>query len=281
MRLPASVEIGNRITATEAAARFEVYVKALCSAIEAGSVRGEVIQVGSRCIRLVDPEELAEDLRRLPRCGYVDKRTGELCERPAVQPGSQACSGPHARALETKGTTLSAETRDRMSEAQTARHRRADELLARLNAAGYLNLSQVAAERHVAPNTVSRWVEEGFLAAEHHIALRPLLLVSRDELARFNAEEWPRIVQHVGSRRLPHWTPRSGQRWAGRANGSKGAVAGIEAGRAKGGRPPKATPEEQQEMLSFDREGLSSRQIAAAVFGDARLYKRVQRFLNR
>jgi hypothetical protein len=30
-------------------------------------------------------------------------------------------------------------------------------------------------------------------------------------------------------------------------------------------------------MLRLDREGLSSRAIASEVFGDARLYKRVQR----
>jgi hypothetical protein len=125
-----------------------------------------------------------------------------------------------------RGKRLSAETRRRMSEAQTERHRRADEELERLNAAGYLNLTQVAEKRKVAPNTVSRWVAEGFLRPEperHIVEQEHLYLVSLEELERFRGEDWPRIVRHVGSRRLPHWSPRSQQRWSGRANGRKGA----------------------------------------------------------
>jgi transposase len=63
--------------------------------------------------------------------------------------------------------------------------------------------------------------------------------------------------------------------------GYLGAGAGIEAGRAKGGRKPKATPEQQQQMLCLDRDGLSLRAIAEKVFGDRDLYKRVERFLAR
>jgi transcriptional regulator with XRE-family HTH domain len=63
--------------------------------------------------------------------------------------------------------------------------------------------------------------------------------------------------------------------------GALGAADGIEAGRAKGGRPPKSTPEQQQEMLRLDKAGLGTREIAERVFGDSRFKNRVHRFLNR
>jgi hypothetical protein len=75
--------------------------------------------------------------------------------------------------------------------------------------------------------------------------------------------------------------PRARQRWLGRWGGKQGAAAGIEAGRAKGGRPPIMTPEQQQQMLRLHRDGLTHREIAREVFGDARLKDRVTRFLNR
>jgi hypothetical protein len=74
---------------------------------------------------------------------------------------------------------------------------------------------------------------------------------------------------------------RGRKRVFGRLGGKKGASHGIEAGRAKGGRPPKSTPEQQQAMLLLDREGLSTRDIAEHVFGDPRYKDRVARFLRR
>lgn len=80
---------------------------------------------------------------------------------------------------------------------------------------------------------------------------------------------------------------RSRQKWKGRWNGHKGAAAGIEAGRAKGGRPAKWSADDdeqarmQQEILRLDQDGLTTRQIAEAVFGDARYKDRVARFLIR
>ena len=117
MRLPSSVQLDNRITAADAAKRYELPggYKTLCRAIDAGVVRGERVEVGSRCIHLIDPAELEEDLSNLPLCGYCRKK-------PALAP-SGACSGPHARALETKGTKLSAETCRRMSEGKKGKLR--------------------------------------------------------------------------------------------------------------------------------------------------------------
>jgi hypothetical protein len=123
-----------------------------------------------------------------------------------------------------RGKRLSAETRRRMSEAQTERHRRADEELERLNAAGYLNLTQVAEKRKVAPNTVSRWVAEGFLRPEperHIVEQEHLYLVSLEELERFNVEEWPRLQQRTNI--LPHWSWLSVRRQTGRKAGRLGA----------------------------------------------------------
>ena len=74
---------------------------------------------------------------------------------------------------------------------------------------------------------------------------------------------------------------RARQKWKGRWNGHLGAAAGIEAGRAKGGRPPKMTPEQQQEIMRLDAAGTTTRAIAAAVFGDERYKDRVARFLRR
>lgn len=76
-------------------------------------------------------------------------------------------------------------------------------------------------------------------------------------------------------------TGRSRQRWLGRWNGKKGAAAGIEAGRAKGGRRPTMTPDQQVQIHRLANEGRSTREIAGIVFGDRRYYKRVQRFLAR
>jgi hypothetical protein len=77
-----------------------------------------------------------------------------------------------------------------------------------------------------------------------------------------------------------HPSARVRQRLLGRAGGVKGAAAGIDAGRAKGGRPPNATPAQQRWMLALDRAGWSTRAIAEEVFGDARFKNRVWRFLQ-
>ena len=63
--------------------------------------------------------------------------------------------------------------------------------------------------------------------------------------------------------------------------GRLGAAAGIDAGRAKGGRPPKSTGLQQQQMLKLYGEGKSVREIAREVFGDERFKNRVHGFLHR
>lgn len=71
-------------------------------------------------------------------------------------------------------------------------------------------------------------------------------------------------------------SPRARQRWLGRWAGKEGATGGRE-----GGRPAIATVEQSSEIFRLAREQkLSSRRIAAEVFGDARFYKRVQRILG-
>jgi hypothetical protein len=83
--------------------------------------------------------------------------------------------------------------------------------------------------------------------------------------------------QHLVER----WPSLTQRRWIGRWNGHLGAADGIDAGRAKGGRPSTITPEQAVEILRLDKEGLSVRLIAAEVLGDARLKNRVHRFLQR
>jgi hypothetical protein len=104
MQKPRWVVVGDRLTAVEAAKKYGLHVKALTAAIDAGSVPGaERIETGGRAIRYLDPGELERHLAGLPRCAFVS-RGGVACDRPvSLKPGSVACSGPHARGLETHG----------------------------------------------------------------------------------------------------------------------------------------------------------------------------------
>jgi hypothetical protein len=87
-------------------------------------------------------------------------------------------------------------------------------------------------------------------------------------------------VIDVMNRSYRPWSGSARQRHQG-WNGPKGAAAGIEAGRAKGGRPALLTPDQQLQILRLDKAGHSSREIAEIVFGDGRLKDRVLRFLRR
>lgn len=119
--------------------------------------------------------------------------------------------------------------------AATARHQRADQELARVNAAGYLILHQVAKQIRAAESSVIRYVEEDFLeVAERRIVEgEHWTLVHRDELERFKAEHWPIIrTRHAELRRrdkeqggpkLPStWAPLTQRRHKNRMNGLDG-----------------------------------------------------------
>ena len=85
----------GRITAETAARRHGLKLKTLLDAIDAEVVRGQRAELaGGRAARTVDEIEIAEDLANLPLCVYCGKK-------PALAP-SGACSGAHARALETQ-----------------------------------------------------------------------------------------------------------------------------------------------------------------------------------
>jgi hypothetical protein len=127
----------------------------------------------------------------------------------------------------------------------------------------------------------------GYVKGKHERFLRAHYDRDREEYRRFHADKMTATMNGLMSdpRRKAEWQ-MSRHSYPGlpkntRGFGVLGASDGIEAGRAKGGRRPKARPEQQQEMLRLDREGYSSREIADQVFGDRRFYKRVQRFLAR
>jgi transcriptional regulator with XRE-family HTH domain len=99
----------GRITAKQAADKHGLDLRALCKAIDGRIAGGRLHEVAGRHpIRTVDERELDEYLAKRPPCGY------EGCSKPAGIV-SDACGGPHARALEEKGKRKSAETCRRMS----------------------------------------------------------------------------------------------------------------------------------------------------------------------
>jgi hypothetical protein len=173
--------------------------------------------------------------------------------------------------------------------AAIARHRVAKERVDRIRTAeDTMTTSAVAADLKISPNTVLAYIKAGEIPAElRQIEAERIYFVRRADFARFKKEQWPQLraaaMAFYEERGFypPAWTRRSQLRWQGRQGGAKGGPAGIEAGRAKGGRPPISTPEQQQEMLRLDREGLSKRVIAERVFGASRYKDRVARFLNR
>jgi hypothetical protein len=201
-------------------------------------------------------------------------RRGEPFTPPSWAPEQRYCS--HRCSQPNNRTELVRETARRLL---TEQHRRAGDEIARLNAAGYLTSSQLAAERKVTISAVSRWIAVGLLQAERRIIEgEPHQLISRDEFNRFNAEEWPRILYRMGrqSSYPPNWRRPARLRWTGRKNGHKGAIDGFE----KGGRPRDWPDGAQQRVLEYDKQGHTTREIAEFVFGSERYHMRVWRFLN-
>ncbi len=107
--------------------------------------------------------------------------------------------------------------RARARELRTEWRRRADEEIARLNAAGYMTSRQFAAKRGVKESTVSQWISRGLLKAERRVIEgEPHRIVARAELDRFNAEEWPRICRRMGPRFPSNWGGERRRTWSRR-----------------------------------------------------------------
>jgi transcriptional regulator with XRE-family HTH domain len=94
----------GHITAKAAAETYSLDRGRLCQAIDAGIIPGERHDVAaSHRVHTVVETALVEYLASRPLCAYED------CERRATI-ASDACGGPHARALETKGTKRPGDT---------------------------------------------------------------------------------------------------------------------------------------------------------------------------
>ncbi len=208
--------------------------------------RREGVRRGSATHWLISRPDLRAFVDAAPSCRYPG------CEQPGLS-STGCCCGPHAIGVLTVGKKRDPAVTQKMSAALRGvlRGPRSPEWAANI-AAGvqrYYNSDRSARQRTESSLRMLDSWESGNGAA-------PAVLRARARgLAR--------------------------SRYFGRWNGHKGAAAGIEAGRAKGGRPPACTPEQQVEMLRLSKQGFSTREIAAAVFGDARFKDRVARFLAR
>jgi hypothetical protein len=158
--------------------------------------------------------------------------------------------------------------------AATDRHRRADEELARVNAAGYLTMRQAADEIKCAESALHRYVEIGYLetAGRRRVEGEHWTLVHREELERFKTEEWPALrARHTEMRQgdlargwpaLPStWGGRARQRHLGRANATKPPAPG---GRPRGAPTVELTAKQRADVdklaaLGWGREGIATR----------------------
>jgi hypothetical protein len=204
-------------------------------------------RLGTRSHWLIARDALEAFVAGLEPCLYPG------CDKPAAA-RSGCCSGPHTTGVRARGKARAPEVGVKVRAAMTGRER---------------GPNPPEWNEHLAAG-IQRFYDDHDRSKE-----------KRREAAERMRHSWETgegaAPAAVGSRLK---APRARQVWLGRWNGVKGAAAGVEAGRAKGGRPPKATPEQKQEMLRLSNEGLSSRAIAEQVFGDRRFFMRVQRFLN-
>lgn len=189
--------------------------------------------------------------RSCERCGETFKP-----EHPC-EGGRQFCSRKCARASER----MRADARDGARE----QHKAAREALGAVKADAEwrtVDTQELSALIGRAPNTISgKDVPAGRLKAEKRMFGNEYrLLFSLDQ---------------------PGIPGRARQVHLGRKNGYKGAAAGIESGRAKGGRKTTLTPEQQQKIIELDKEQRSTREIAEQVLGDRSKHLRVWRHLNR
>jgi hypothetical protein len=131
---------------------------------------------------------------------------------PSWAPEQRFHDVPCARAAQT-----TERVRERARELRTEWRRRAEEEIAKLNAAGFLTSRQLAAERKVTESTVSQWISRGLLKAERRIIENePHQIVAPAEFARFNAEEWLRICQRMGPGYPSNWSGARVRSWGGR-----------------------------------------------------------------
>lgn len=141
--------------------------------------------------------------------------------------------------------------------------------------------------------TLVRYVDEGLIRPRERRVFNGLefVLFDRRELEKFSRwlkDEW-RANRHLPRRPTATFKSTRSRAWKNRVNGLKGGEyghlggrLGIEPGRDKGGRKPIGfTPEQQVQIISLDRDGLTPRQIAEKVLGDKRLHGRVRRHLRR
>jgi hypothetical protein len=106
-------------------------------------------------------------------------------------------------------------------------HARADKALAQTNAAGYLTMRQAAAEVGIAESTLHRYAERSFLkiGGRRKVEGEWWRLVSREELERFKADEWPALRRQHAEMRLQdveRGYPRMPSTWGGEARKRNG-----------------------------------------------------------
>ena len=241
----------------------------------------------------LDLDELGYPERRPRKHPKPEPRECRTCGKTFTPPDASQVTRGDGNHCSPLCARRSPDSRKWAREGMAYMHAEADQELARLNVAGYLSMRQAAERLRIAESTLHRYRELGYLATE------PKQLVSGEwvrpvrkaELERFKCEDWPELrkrTEELWDDAHPpprSWKRESRQRWIGRRNGGKGTAAGIEAGSQNKGRPPKWSddPVKQERMAAQLRklEHLSSRDAAEQVFGDRRLFMRVQRFRAR
>jgi len=176
------------------------------------------------------PATIAKDVVKLAALGKLEirrpgprqrhpdpiEKTCEGCGKPFTpeswEPDRRYCTHPCSQ--RSNRSVLVRETARKLL-AET--HRRAAVEVARLNEDGWLTARQVAKERKVTEPAVSRWITAELLTAELRIIEGERhRLVRREELDRFNREEWPRIIERMGPGLPTNWGGERRRLWSRR-----------------------------------------------------------------
>lgn len=235
-----------------------------------------------------DRTQLLDDLERLPTCAYNG------CEARALHPNG-GCPGHSAIIATPRGH--STQTRARIGRAllgvRKSEEHRAALKAERTTRSAHLErelLAQVGACGSPGCHDQTCSVQAGRC---HRVGCgNEATIAGQTHYGRGLVRSYPRAYCSAHSLLLDFTDLRAKARWylrrfeSTKLFGVLGAAEGIEAGRAKGGRPVRwGTAEEtaakQRRILELDREKRSTREIAVDVFGDERQYLRVWRFLNR